>query len=86
MLPMASVTRLFRQTSRGLATISRTLTTTAQRYDAAHEKSSKELGVGELQGAKFKIEPLRRIGEDGRTMRARLLCSSFHSSRNRTAD
>ncbi|TLS28118.1 hypothetical protein PpBr36_01666 [Pyricularia pennisetigena] len=31
-----------------------------------------ELGVGELQGAKFRIEPLRRVGEDARTMRARL--------------
>lgn len=34
-----------------------------------------EMGVGEMEGAKFKVEPLRRIGEDGNTMRARLLCS-----------
>lgn len=34
-----------------------------------------ELGVGEMEGAKFKIEPLRRTGEDANTMRARLLCS-----------
>ena len=34
-----------------------------------------ELGVGEMEGAKFKVEPLRRTGEDGNTMRARLLCS-----------
>lgn len=33
-----------------------------------------ELGVGELQGATFRIEPLRRVGEDASTMRARLLC------------
>lgn len=33
-----------------------------------------ELDVGELQGAKFKIEPLRRVGEDPSVMRARLLC------------
>jgi hypothetical protein len=33
-----------------------------------------ELGVGEMQGAKFKVEPLRRTGEDANTMRARLLC------------
>lgn len=33
-----------------------------------------ELGVGEMEGAKFKVEPLRRTGEDGNTMRARLLC------------
>ncbi|KAF3345259.1 hypothetical protein VdG2_06510 [Verticillium dahliae VDG2] len=32
-----------------------------------------DLEVGELQGAKFKIEPLRRTGEDATTMRARLL-------------
>ena len=34
-----------------------------------------ELGVGEMEGAKFKIEPLRRTGEDINTTRARLLCS-----------
>jgi hypothetical protein len=33
-----------------------------------------EMGVGEMEGAKFKIEPLRRTGEDANTMRARLLC------------
>jgi hypothetical protein len=32
------------------------------------------MGVGEMEGAKFKIEPLRRTGEDANTMRARLLC------------
>lgn len=36
-----------------------------------------ELGVGELEGAKFRVEPLRRIGEDANTMRARLLCPFF---------
>ncbi|SLM33567.1 Succinate dehydrogenase assembly factor 2, mitochondrial [Lasallia pustulata] len=35
-----------------------------------------ELGVGEMEGAKFKVEPLRRTGEDGNTMRARLLYQS----------
>ena len=35
----------------------------------------KELELGELEGAKFKIEPLRRIGEDDKTKRARLLCA-----------
>ncbi|KAF3062701.1 Succinate dehydrogenase assembly factor 2 [Trichoderma lentiforme] len=35
-----------------------------------------ELGVGELQGASFRIEPLRRVGEDASTMRARLLYQS----------
>lgn len=33
-----------------------------------------ELGVGELEGAQFKIEPIRRTGEDINTMRARLTC------------
>ena len=33
-----------------------------------------ELDVGEMEGAKFRVEPLRRTGEDGNTMRARLLC------------
>ena len=33
-----------------------------------------ELEVGEMEGASFKVEPLRRTGEDGNTMRARLLC------------
>ena len=36
-----------------------------------------ELGVGEMEGAKFKVEPLRRTGEDANTIRARLLCPSF---------
>ena len=36
--------------------------------------SNSEMGVGEMEGAKFKVEPLRRTGEDGNTMRARLLC------------
>ena len=33
------------------------------------------MGVGELEGAKFRIEPLRRTGEDAETMRARLTCT-----------
>ena len=43
---------------------------------ATHKGVNGELGVGELEGAKFKIEPLRRTGEDANTMRARLLCTS----------
>ncbi|KUI60606.1 Succinate dehydrogenase assembly factor 2, mitochondrial [Cytospora mali] len=35
-----------------------------------------EMQVGELEGAKFKIEPLRRTGEDAQTMRARLTYQS----------
>ena len=41
---------------------------------APEDGSNAELGVGEMEGAKFKVEPLRRTGEDGNTMRARLLC------------
>ena len=36
-----------------------------------------ELGVGEMEGGSFKVEPLRRSDEDSRTMRARLLCQSY---------
>ncbi|POS80416.1 TPR repeat protein [Diaporthe helianthi] len=35
-----------------------------------------EMAVGELEGAKFRIEPLRRTGEDAETMRARLTYQS----------
>ena len=37
-------------------------------------QGTNELGVGEMEGATFKVEPLRRTGEDENTMRARLLC------------
>lgn len=40
------------------------------------DSPSGELAVGELQGAKFRVEPLRRVGETDATKRARLLCSS----------
>jgi hypothetical protein len=36
--------------------------------------SPTEYGVGELEGISFRVEPLRRTGEDVTTMRARLLC------------
>ncbi|KAH8434924.1 succinate dehydrogenase assembly factor 2 [Aspergillus melleus] len=35
-----------------------------------------ELGVGEMEGITFKVEPLKRTGEDLATMRARLLYQS----------
>lgn len=41
---------------------------------APEDGANADLGVGEMEGAKFKVEPLRRTGEDGNTMRARLLC------------
>jgi hypothetical protein len=39
--------------------------------------SMPDLGVGEMEGASFRVEPLRRTGEDSTTMRARLLCPSY---------
>jgi hypothetical protein len=39
--------------------------------------SPSELAVGEMEGASFRVEPLRRTGEDIITMRARLLCPSL---------
>lgn len=41
---------------------------------APEDGPNAELGVGEMEGAQFKVEPLRREGEDPSTMRARLLC------------
>ncbi|KAL5335851.1 WD40-repeat-containing domain protein [Aspergillus crustosus] len=35
-----------------------------------------ELGIGEMEGITFKVEPLKRTGEDVSTMRARLLYQS----------
>ncbi|KAJ5125463.1 hypothetical protein N7526_007640 [Penicillium atrosanguineum] len=35
-----------------------------------------ELGVGEMEGITFKVEPLKRVNEDVTTMRARLLYQS----------
>ena len=34
-----------------------------------------DLDVGEIEGGAFRVEPLRRTGEDANTTRARLLCS-----------
>ncbi|KAM5352468.1 hypothetical protein ACJ41O_005191 [Fusarium nematophilum] len=52
----------------------RPLSTTASRCVDGSQPA--ELGIGELQGAKFKIEPLRRVGEDDATKRARLVYQS----------
>ncbi|MCJ1416933.1 succinate dehydrogenase assembly factor 2 [Xylographa parallela] len=43
---------------------------------APEDGANAELDVGEMEGAKFKVEPLRRTGEDGNTIRARLLYQS----------
>jgi hypothetical protein len=48
---------------------------TTQHYRKNTNEEFQELGVGELQGAKFKIEPIRRVGEDDKTKRARLICT-----------
>ncbi|RSL76013.1 hypothetical protein CEP51_010351 [Fusarium floridanum] len=50
------------------------MTTVRRATDDASQAS--ELNVGELQGAKFRIEPLRRVGEDDATKRARLVYQS----------
>lgn len=47
---------------------------TGGRQDQGPQKP--ELEVGEMEGITFKVEPLKRSGEDTTTMRARLLCSS----------
>lgn len=61
-----------------------TLATAPARWQSSSSSSAPfdpvvkgELGVGELEGAKFKVEPLRRHGEDAETMRARLTCAFF---------
>ncbi|KAK7756021.1 Succinate dehydrogenase assembly factor 2 mitochondrial [Diatrype stigma] len=61
--------------------ICRPLSTTpaAQRVvppDGPNAATAGEMGVGELEGAKFRVEPVRRVGEDDKTMRARLIYQS----------
>ncbi|KAI3342318.1 Flavinator of succinate dehydrogenase-domain-containing protein [Ustulina deusta] len=41
-----------------------------------HKQRPGEMAVGELEGVTFTIEPLRRVGEDEKTMRARLVYQS----------
>jgi len=47
-----------------------------QSGDPSKVSLSDDLAVGEMEGATFKVEPLRRTGEDTATMRARLLYQS----------
>ncbi|KAK8126783.1 Succinate dehydrogenase assembly factor 2 [Apiospora kogelbergensis] len=47
-----------------------------QQCAASRPPAQVDIGVGELEGAKFKIEPMRRVGEDDKTMRARLVYQS----------
>ncbi|KOS20075.1 Succinate dehydrogenase assembly factor 2 [Escovopsis weberi] len=46
------------------------------RIPGGNDTDAPELALGELQGAQFRIEPLRREGEDAATKRARLLYQS----------
>lgn len=39
--------------------------------------AKKELDVGELEDVSFRVDPIKRTGEDANTMRARLLCVSL---------
>ncbi|VUC27673.1 unnamed protein product [Clonostachys rosea] len=57
---------------RFLASHTRTFATTPRRRN----DDKGEFGVGELQGIKFRVAPLRRVGEDDKTKRARLLYQS----------
>ncbi|SPJ81692.1 related to EMI5 - protein required for transcriptional induction of the early meiotic-specific transcription factor IME1 [Fusarium torulosum] len=58
---------------RFLAMPARPLSTTAL---LRSDNASSEFAVGELHGAKFRVEPLRRVGEDDNTKRARLVYQS----------
>ncbi|KAK7509253.1 TPR repeat protein-like protein [Phyllosticta citriasiana] len=53
-----------------------TSTMTGGTQDGSAASLAAELGVGELEGAQFKIEPIRRTGEDINTMRSRLTYQS----------
>ena len=54
--------------------------TSGTQKGAPESGANAELEVGEMEGASFKVEPLRRTGEDDNTMRARLLCPFFYST------
>lgn len=43
---------------------------------APKKGANSDLNVGEIEGGAFRVEPLRRTGEDANTIRARLLCQS----------
>ncbi|KAK3325484.1 Flavinator of succinate dehydrogenase-domain-containing protein [Apodospora peruviana] len=77
-----SSAQLLRQVVRPMATASRHVSLSgyivprSQSSNSNSNSNNGELEVGELEGAKFKVEPLRRVGEDSATMRARLLYQS----------
>lgn len=72
---MASFRPATRALARARQPLCAVLRLTPKRFESSHPASNRDLEVGELQGASFKIEPLRRVGEDAATMRARLLCT-----------
>ena len=76
---MAFITRTIRPAAARITLVTsarRFLATTAPRFNFSGNENTGELGLGELEGAKFKIEPLRRVGEDDATKRARLIYQS----------
>ncbi|GAB0135368.1 hypothetical protein EsDP_00003708 [Epichloe bromicola] len=74
---MASALRPATAARRALLTM-RPLRLATRSHSAASSPPQQpgELGVGELQGIKFRVAPLRRAGEDDDTKRARLLYQS----------
>ncbi|CAD6499511.1 BgTH12-03623 [Blumeria graminis f. sp. triticale] len=71
---MASMRRFFLSVQPSLIT-ARSLSFTYARTASTSSRTTiphQDLGVGEITGAEFKIEPLRRDGEDLNTIRARL--------------
>ncbi|KAI0012596.1 DUF339-domain-containing protein [Xylariaceae sp. FL0662B] len=48
----------------------------SQQQQQQQQTQNSKTGVGELEGADFRIEPMRRVGEDDKTMRARLVYQS----------
>ncbi|KAK8081614.1 Flavinator of succinate dehydrogenase-domain-containing protein [Apiospora saccharicola] len=68
---MASLQKVLRPAARRAA-----FARQRQQCAAARPPAQADIGVGELEGAKFKIEPMRRVGEDDKTMRARLVYQS----------
>ena len=76
---MASLRPAARAVAHARPSLSSLLRLAPRRFESS-QPPPRDLEVGELQGATFKIEPLRRVGEDPATMRARLLCASLSHS------
>ncbi|KAK0658919.1 putative early meiotic induction protein 5, mitochondrial precursor [Cercophora samala] len=72
----ARALRAIRPPSASVPRLARPFSSSKSSPDDPGSLPNHELDVGELQGAKFKIEPLRRVGEEPDVMRARLLYQS----------